>query len=399
MTAPDFRIRQPQDLIAVAAELVGFRPERSVVCVAVRHDRRSAAIRCDLPPDPRRRDGELAVTRALDAMLQRVGAVEAVVVIVYPPETFAAERGIPRPTLGRSVHSALARAGHPVVDVLCVAGDGWGSYLDDGCPREGRPLEEVEASPLAARQTVRSAATPDSLAALPRVDAGFARAVRDACDAVFDRLRHPRGAAFGPAGTSGDAREVPDPVELVEELVGWEPGRADAARLGRLLAVLQVPSHRDVVLLQVAFGRDVGLVAAEREEVYALRRLVTGRAMDDLVAEDLARGPHADDVVLQDLLMGCGGRTPDVRRIDAAIEVLRLLVACAEPEDRVDPLCILAWLSWARGRGSIAAAYLDRAGEIDPGHGMADVLRAIIGAGRVPEWSYLEPDDEPVPAT
>ncbi|WP_353809370.1 DUF4192 family protein [Agromyces sp. SYSU T00194] len=404
MTPPDFRIRQPQDLLAVVAELVGFRPERSVVCIAARGDRRTAAMRADLPADARRRAGEVAIARALESMLRRVGEVGTVVVVVYAPETFAAERGIPRPTLGRSVHAALVAAGHPVADVLCVAADGWGSYLDDGCPRTGRPLREIDASPLAARQTVRSAYTTETLAALPPVVPEFARAVRDACDEVIDGPRRPRGVAFGaaavdPAASGPEAASLPDPVAIAEELVGWRPGDADPEPLGRLLAVLQFPIHRDVVLLQIAFGLEIGLLAAERQEVHALRRLVDGRPMDDLVAEEVARGSHDHDIVLHELLIGVGGRAPDARRIDAAVEVLRLVTACAAPEDRVEPYCVLAWLAWARGRGSVAAAYLDEAAGIDPGHGMTDLLRTVIGSGRVPEWSYREPDDDLVSAS
>ncbi|BDZ65909.1 DUF4192 family protein [Agromyces mangrovi Wang et al. 2018] len=394
MTEPDFRIRQPQDLLAVAAELIGFRPERSVVCIATRGDRRTATMRFDLPPDARRRAGEVAVARALDTMLRRVGEARAVVVIVYAPETFASERGIPRPTLGRSVFAALDRAGHPVVDVLCAAADGWGSYLDDGCPREGRPIDAIDASPLAERQTVRSAYTAGTLAVPPHVDPGFAGAVRQSCDAAIAALRHPRGAAFGPAAEADDAAAFPDPVTIAEELVGWRPDEVDPERLGRLLAVLQLPVHRDVVLLQIAFGLEVGLLAADRQEVHALRQLVSGRSMDDLIAEELAHGSHVDDIELHELLVGVGERVPDAGRIDAAAEVLRVVTACAEPEDRVDPYCVLAWLAWARGRGSLAGAYLDRARDIDPAHGMTELLGALIGSGRVPDWSYLEPDDD-----
>ncbi|GEM_PF-1297117 len=397
MTEPDFRIRQPQDLLAVAAELVGFRPERSVVCIATRGDHRTAAMRLDLPADPRRRAGERAVVRALDAMLQRVGEVRGVVVVVYAPETFASEHGIPRPSLGRSVHAALERAGHPVLDVLCAAADGWGSYLDDGCPREGRPLTEIDASPLTERQTVRSAYTADTLAMLPPVDDALAAAVRAACDRALDPLGSARGAAFGPAATVGAsaiaAADRLDPVAVTEELLGGAPDRRDPEALGRFLAVLQFPVLRDVVLLQIAFGLEVGLLAAERQEVHLFRQLVSGRSMDEYVADEHAQGQQADDRALSELLLGVGPRVPDAERIDASIELLRLVVACAEPEDRVDPYCVLAWLAWARGRGSVAGAYLDRAGEIDPAHGMTDLLGTLIGSGRVPDWSYLEPDD------
>jgi hypothetical protein len=60
------------------------------------------------------------------------------------------------------------------------------------------------------------------------------------------------------------------------------------------------------------------------------------------------------------------------------------------------PLCMLAWLSWALGSGSVAGFFVDQALAIDPQYSMAILLEVLLASGHLPEWAFAVPrrDDE-----
>jgi hypothetical protein len=60
---------------------------------------------------------------------------------------------------------------------------------------------------------------------------------------------------------------------------------------------------------------------------------------------------------------------------------------------RPAPLCMLAWLSWTLGQGSVAGIYIDTALDIDGEYGMARLLLQLIGSGHLPEWAFAVPED------
>lgn len=47
---------------------------------------------------------------------------------------------------------------------------------------------------------------------------------------------------------------------------------------------------------------------------------------------------------------------------------------------------MLAWLSWALGRGSLAGQYIRLARAIDPSYSMAELLDTMLSNGMMPEW-------------
>jgi hypothetical protein len=51
-------------------------------------------------------------------------------------------------------------------------------------------------------------------------------------------------------------------------------------------------------------------------------------------------------------------------------------------------LAAAAWISWALGRSTHAAWYAERALEIEPGHGLSEIVATMIGAGHLPEWAF-----------
>jgi hypothetical protein len=92
---------------------------------------------------------------------------------------------------------------------------------------------------------------------------------------------------------------------------------------------------------------------------------------DDLGALFLGRGP-----------------APDADRLRRALRLARAVAARAPRASRPGPLTVAAWLSWALGRSSHAAHYLDLVAEIDPRYGLAALLRTMVDAAMLPEWAF-----------
>ncbi|MGV8885443.1 MAG: DUF4192 family protein [Microbacteriaceae bacterium] len=136
-----------------------------------------------------------------------------------------------------------------------------------------------------------------------------------------------------------------------------------------LLCAVQGPPMRDHAMLQWASS------------------LETGRLMHEWATAGPAGTDPSADERFGSLMIGIGPR-PDADRVDRGIDLLLALVPHVTGKDRLAPLCMLAWLSWALGQGSAAGRYLDEAITIDPRYGMAEVLGAILGNGLLPDWAF-----------
>jgi hypothetical protein len=85
-------------------------------------------------------------------------------------------------------------------------------------------------------------------------------------------------------------------------------------------------------------------------------------------------------------LVGRGHDTPRASQIRRAVKVLRWVAECSPSTLSAPVLVLLAWLDWARGRGSAAIGYLDLAEAADPHYALARLFRRVVDSGRIPEW-------------
>lgn len=384
------KTRKASDFLALVPQLVGFNPEQSMVLVAFRGNRTCGALRFNLPdPEaPARVHKRIATT--LIGTLCKIPGVDAVVPVAYTAESFAAVSGIPHESFMGCLVQRAEMSGFLVRDALCVAADAWGSYLDPKCPAGGRGLAEITAShaheaiPTAAR---RGLGTLHTAAELPRIS-----------PVMKDRVLHEyrRYLRLDPPGDGQGALvpavgEVLDPVDIAEACLAWDASRPAATDVACLLFVVQNPCHRDQVMLQFAFGREIGVQAWTMNRAYAALQRSTGRDLDDLIAEELECDAPPEAQTLGDLMLGLGGDRPDPDRIERSIALLKTVVASAPRRSRPAPLCMLGWLSWTLGRGSVAGLFVDQALSIDPTYGMALVLNTLVGSGTLPEWAYMVP--------
>lgn len=372
------RAGSAHEFLAFVPSLAGFEPARSLVCVAFDGSRTVGVLRHDLP---RRRRDHSALVAHVVGTLCRMPGVDGVVPVVYSEAGFADRGDAPERRLVELLAARATDAGFTVRDGLCVARDGWGSYLDPALPAAGHPLALIAAA--------RPAPGPDDRRHDPAVHAVIPEAEERRASAVaraIDRLESagPGGAVFARLG------DDLDPVELVEHLL--EPGRAPARTVAWFLHLARRPAFRDGMMLQFAFGRLVG-TAAHDDAVASLERAESrGLTFEELVRDEIACVSEGSiSEMLARLIIGQTSLRPERPRVERAIEVLRGVIADAPASHRIGPLCMTAWLLWALGRGSAAGALLDVALGIEPGHTMANLLADHLGSGALPEWAFSRP--------
>ncbi|WP_394770481.1 DUF4192 domain-containing protein [Lacisediminihabitans sp.] len=359
------KVSGPADLLAMVPELVGFTPRNSVVLLAFRGTRTCGALRFDLPAGQSKTTHKRVATFIV-GMLCKLPDIDAVIPVICTDDGFAGGAVVPRRAFAELLARRLEFSGFDLRDSLCLAADGWASYLS-APPPGGHPLSEIADSPAAAAlpDGLRAPATPHGR--IPDADPADARRLQKRL-AGYRRLYERM--------TTEDPATFPDPVELAplsdiplfaEEALSWDEDALDAHG-ALLLFALQGPPVRDHVMLQWATSLAVG------DRMW--RDIVEDRASDS-----------AADAELSNLMFGVGPR-PDPERVERGIRVLLTLASRVTGADRLAPLCMLAWLNWALGRGSAAGHYIDEARAIQSDYGMAVVLDTMFSNGLLPEWAF-----------
>ncbi|GAA3893820.1 hypothetical protein GCM10022381_39330 [Leifsonia kafniensis] len=381
--------------------------------VAFRGTRSCGAMRFDMPRPGETRAVQKRIATTVIGMLCKIPGADAVVLVVYTDRGIARLDRLPNDSFVGVVLERARTSGFVVRDALCVGADAWSSYVEPAVG--GHPLAEIAQSGVhaAVPERARQLAVLQSGAELPIVT----KPAKEKCARLlrrYQRALDSEEAALELMTLYGD---VLDPVSLVEEALGWNPDALEAQNAAALLFLTQGPAQRDQMMLQCAFGRDVGVVLGEANLRYLLLQRATGLSLDEIVrAEEEARRARRaatpadgsgsdsldgspDEALLDnayaecgsDLILGLRSERPDPDRVQRAIGILKTAVALAPRAMRPAPLCMLAWLSWSLGMGSVAGMFLDQALTIDREYGMALLLNTLIGSGRLPEWAYAVP--------
>lgn len=336
------------ELLAALPALTGRVPSKSLVLLAFRGKRTHAALRFDIPHAGVKRFAATAV-----GTFCKIEGADDVVPVIYADEPVGAHGELMETLVRR-----FRQAGFRVRDALAVGSDGWGSHLDPD--RVILPLADIEEA--ASRLDLEPQA--DVPARVPRAD-------EVACGRMSDELERLRMLA-----ADGEDLEAFDPIAdlplFAEGALEWDHSQL-RERGALLLFALQGPPLRDLVMLQWAFGLELG------------------DAMRHADTRTEAGGIDSDiDALAAELMLG-RGPAPDAARVERAISLLTALISLATDADRPAPLCMLAWLTWARGRGSVAGAHVREVLAIDPEYSMGGLLGSMFGAGMLPEWIFREP--------
>ncbi|MCR2794286.1 DUF4192 domain-containing protein [Microbacterium sp. zg.Y625] len=354
--------------LSLLPAMLGFTPVRSLVLVPFRGSRSIGALRLDLPRDGTDLDAFAATCLG---MVCRVPHADALAAAVFSDDSCA--KGLPGSALLAGIRGAADACGLRVTDALSVGSDGWGSALDPDCPRGGRPL-----AALALPAPVATAPGDQTTGAeLPSVHPRQAEAVAAALRAVRAALRDlGEDEAEGPP-RRGRRRIHPEALAVVERLddvvacfeqcLDADPEALAPFDAALLLWCLSRPALRDVAIVQWAADAPRGIRALE-----AQRRWEEGAEYP----ADLAMTMWGD------------GPRPDPVRLTRALDLTRRLAALAPRAARPGALATCAWLSWALGRSTHADRYARMAADLDPGHGLTQIVRAFVAAGHLPDWAF-----------
>lgn len=362
------RATDSAEFLALVPALAGFTPRQSIVLLPFHDSRAHGAMRIDLPHADAELDDYIDTAIGL---VSRIDGTDAVAVVVYtdePPQLTPDGIVLPSSIVVDELLGLAADLGLGIVDALCVTTDGWSSYLAEDPIL--RPTDDIPQPPLVPG-IADFQGDQDSGAALPRVDLAESERVGMALRDLSDVLAHEdlSGARLERENPQAIAASLLlDDLPLFFEDLLDVPENLPPFVTAALLWCLERPRYRDVALVQWATDLRTGLRALGAQLAFA--------DGDNTIPADLG-----------EVFLG-RGRRPDPDRLRVALTVVRNAAARAPRASRPAPLTAAAWLSWALGRSTHAAHYLQLATEIDPAYSLAQLLRTMIQAAILPEWAY-----------
>lgn len=349
--------------LALVPRLLGFTPTESLVVVPMTRGRSLGALRVDLPPAGVPLD---SVAATVVGMVCRVSDADGFAAVVYTAAS--AHRELPGATLANALERSAGACGLDIVDVLTVAGTGWGSHYDDRVPSGGRPLAALE------RYLPPVDGDQHGGAALPAVEPAAVTSVGTALLSLEAALAVLCGI---PAVDGSPLRLDPAALEagcalddlpgLYEDCLEWDAAALDPMQAAVLGWCLARPSLRDVGIVQWASDRAGGDTALD-----AQRRWEEGEEYP----ADLAS------------VMWGESERPDPRRLDTALELVRCVAAQIPEAHRAGALATAAWLAWSLGRSTHADRYAAAALRIEPEHGLAEIVRSFVAHAHLPDWAF-----------
>ena len=150
----------------------------------------------------------------------------------------------------------------------------------------------------------------------------------------------------------------------------WYRGRAE--QLGRMAASLTFGDLRDAIFVVAAESFHLAAVGLR-----VLRRSRAGEAPE----EGVGRFRH--------VLSGSTGDRPSWDRVDALARLLAHLQPVMSDAGRAESLALMGWIEWARGRGTISGAYLDRCLDHVPRHPLGELLTLYTDGGAICPWAMV----------
>lgn len=418
-----YRVCSPEDILSLVPHTLGFEPRNSLVLLALCGNRLGATLRLDLPPVRGFKAGA-ATAYALNAcrFMASDHRADGVLLAMYTDVPWNHPAHAPYRPLVRRMEKEFGAAGIPLQDGWLVGPDTWRNYFcgqPDCCPWPGTPRQRIADSMLNTELVYRGSAYAPSLenavgASFPapwdnheQVAAAQARFTAQVGGQWNGReqfrgtlLRWALAAEPDLAAPDATAPDVPAPDVPAPDPARLAAGsatrlRRDPELAGFLLASLQDRSIRDTLLVLGAAGARAALAGAEANGL-------TGRQLLPPVfpavplpetqlpgtrpaARGKARPMAASD--FRNILVGTSPAAPDWDLLDRTYAVFRDLVPVAAGDPKAALLCLLAWIEWARGRGSRSDMFLQHALDASPGYRLALLLRELLGTGVLPDWA------------
>ncbi|CAG7611324.1 hypothetical protein LEUCIP111803_01419 [Leucobacter soli] len=374
------RCNSTADFLAALPFLTGFRATNSLVIVLFSGRRAGSAMRVDLP-DPNAPETFGSMLDCIVEILHRTGAGPAgPAIVITTNRTFSEAAGAPWWRFARQIRLRFRREGWPLRDLAVIAPDGWAGLLTDRMPQRGRPLAEIDASPMTARATAAGASSDsfEELGRLPEPSARRAAAVT-ARLAELDR----RAAAGGDdanatagRGTSGTPIWVGGLARVANACLDGE-GAPEPLLVARLIRASEQTDPWLVLLLASISRADFVVDLVEQ----AAPRRFLGAPID--TGAESGSGDH--DWSIRTLLQVLARERIDTTRLRRLIEVLGDATVHAPRARRPGLFALLAWAWWMRGMSSVASRVLAESQGIDAEHALSLMVARLVA--EPPSWT------------
>ncbi|MEV8182410.1 DUF4192 domain-containing protein [Specibacter sp. NPDC078692] len=402
-TEPEkIKVSAGEDLLAFIPHMVGYWPETSIVCIAMKGKKLRATMRLDLPPDDATSRETVHFASIAATQLACDTESDGCLIAIFGRCDWLGPKKFPHAKLYRHLRQEFAAQGLPVRDAWFVGTDHWRSLeCTDAtcCPWPGKSNAAIKESFVNAEFIFRGSMVGEA----PKEQVAQLTTVRD-----------PEFVAE----VAGLGEKVKDPLtmngcgaeQLTATLQAWQfslelwPQPPDACMCAFLLASLADRSVRDAVMVLLATSAEYALAGAAGLGI-------TGSDMAELVVpvnwyggNQAAGRPVQMGWVTEELMAGAaydfgnilvGGTAPKVEgdepclldweRLDGAEPFLQFLAQATQTADKAPVLCILGWIQWCKGRGSWAGQYFLACMEYQPGYRLAALLDQLLSGGHVAE--------------
>lgn len=204
------------------------------------------------------------------------------------------------------------------------------------------------------------------------------RTLRRRLEAWDDELRRRTDSS---GEVSGLGAAVPEGGSRRSEARSPAP-EAAAERLTELLQQLRTGFDRDQLIPLATLGLDAALLGGCQDRGLITESLKSAESAAS--AEDHALQEYASS------FLGETERRPDWGRVDALESALNDLLPYARDAERENLLCLMAWIEWARGRGTAAGSFIDRCLQEFPDNQFSRLIERLMQLKGVCLWARVK---------
>lgn len=391
------RVSAGEDLLAFIPHILGYWPERSIVCIGMSGKSLRATMRLDLPPENMKDAAAFAGLAA--SQLASDGAADGCLIAIFGIEDWDAPRDLPQAALYQELRRAFEKFRLPVRDAWYVGPRHWRSLecADESCcPWPGKLNASIQESFVNTEFIYRGSMVRESpgqqiQAAVAVGDEGFAGKVAAAGTQFQDVL----------ALTGTGAHQLAATLGVWDLAMHQWPEKPDPAMAAYLLASLGESTARDAVIVAIATNPnaafagaagtgtlhpDSGNIAAP-ENWYGGNQAEGWQAGIDDVGEEAIMKAARDfaNILVGEISDGESNELlgPDWQRLGRAEQLLQFLAGATSAPDKAPVLCLLGWIEWCKGRGTWAGHYFQLCLQIHPGYRLAALLDRLLSVGYV----------------
>ena len=394
---PDkIRVSAGEDLLAFIPHMVGYWPNRSIVCIGMSGKRLRATMRLDLPAEDYSEVHRFAEIAA--SQLSSDPDADGCLIAIFGNEDWIAPKQIPHAQTYSALRMALAEVGLPVRDAWFVGPDHWRSLecADAGCcPWPGKDNSAIRESFVNTEFIYRGSMVRESPAEqiqelIAVNDEAFAASVL----AAGEEYREPL------------AQRGPGEEQMAVTLGAWEhsltrwPTTPDASMTAFLLASLADTTIRDTVMVALATTPNHAFTGAMalrlvEEDVGELHVPHAWHGGNQGAACSVQVESYADttylyacrdfgNILIGEISDGDGRiKGPDWQRLEKAQLLLQFLSRATRGADKAPVLCVLGWIQWCKGRGTWAGNYFQQCQVFQPGYRLASMLDQLLAIGHI----------------